>query len=353
MTNDNKNFQDVAIKILAALGIIAVLIFVGWGTVRIAKRYAPNALSSVAAAFVSLTSIFTPSEKLIVSASPAEVESGESVTISWKHEGQSEDGSYALSYECREGFFLKSADGQTIFCNTQFDFLANSSNSITVTAVSGSSQSEVLVPITIHYKKNSSDKDIRGTVTITAIKQTDTGTTGTATTTGTSTGSTNTTSGTGNTGSTPKPVTPGTPTNNVYRIPVAGTNISDPNGRIDLSVRILDLGIISTSTNLFVATSTIHSYDRGAVRFEIVNVGTKNSGSWSFNAVLPTVPSHIFQSDLQQNLGPGDKIEFTLAFDSVQPRNNNTIILNVDPANSIPELSEANNIVKISFDVNS
>jgi hypothetical protein len=142
-----------------------------------------------------------------------------------------------------------------------------------------------------------------------------------------------------------KPLTAGEQENGVY--PVSGIGISQPNGRIDLSVHILETGIVSTSTNTFVATSPIATSQKGAVRFEVINLGSKESGSWTFNAVLPTYPRHIFHSTTQQSLLPGDKIEFTLGFDQVNGTvSEDVITINVDPTGSIPESSKTNNIVQ-------
>lgn len=121
-------------------------------------------------------------------------------------------------------------------------------------------------------------------------------------------------------------------------------------GKPDLAVKISETGVIDKITNIFTATTSLRSIDRIAVRFSVENLGTKETGSWYFNAVLPTYPSHIYSANSQTSLLPGDRIEFTLGFDSVEKKDGNVVVINVDPANSIFEASEENNIARITID---
>lgn len=150
---------------------------------------------------------------------------------------------------------------------------------------------------------------------------------------------------------TPTPTTPrtaGPETSGVYPINGSTGGVSNPNGAIDLSVRIIEQGVVDKSTNLFTASSSPNRADitkRVAVRFAVENLGTKTSPQWTFNAVLPTLPGNIFSSPNQQALNPGDRIEFTLGFDSLADADTGTFTVNVDPTGSINESKESNNIV--------
>ena len=124
---------------------------------------------------------------------------------------------------------------------------------------------------------------------------------------------------------------------------------SNPSGSIDLEARILEIGFVDKNTNLFTASSSPSANLRIAVRFEVINKGTKVSGSWSFNAVLPTMPFHIYSGDSQQSLMPGEKIEFLLGFDSIERKKDAEFILNVDPTGRVVESNEWNNIVKVTI----
>jgi len=118
---------------------------------------------------------------------------------------------------------------------------------------------------------------------------------------------------------------------------------------IDLAVKITDLGILDKNTNIFTPTQTFSSTDRIAVRFVVENVGGTQSPSWYFNAVLPTNPNHIFQSEYQKALAPRDKIEFTLGFDSIEKTDGNIFTVNIDPAELIAEKTKVNNIIQLTI----
>lgn len=145
------------------------------------------------------------------------------------------------------------------------------------------------------------------------------------------------------------PRTPGQETTDIEVFGVTGPAASDPNGTIDLAVRFIELGIVDKTTGSFTASSTPSRSMIGmrvAARFSVENVGTRTSDQWSFNAVLPTFPSHIYSSPTQQILGPGDRIEFTLGFDSFEEDNEGILVINVDPTNRINERNKDNNILR-------
>ena len=121
-------------------------------------------------------------------------------------------------------------------------------------------------------------------------------------------------------------------------------------GKPDLAVKILEIGVIDKITNVWTATTSLRSIDRIAVRFLVENLGTKETDSWYFNAVLPTYPSYIYSSPSQISLKAGERIEFTLGFDSVEKKDGNIVVINIDPNNSVSEASEENNIARVTID---
>jgi hypothetical protein len=154
--------------------------------------------------------------------------------------------------------------------------------------------------------------------------------------------------------STPPPthtVTPGSQTSQTYPLS-GGIPVSNPNGSVDLTAKILEVGVVDKSTGQFISSSTPSrsatansGQYRLAVRFAIENDGTKTSPQFDFNAVLPTLPLYIFSSPMQQALAPGDRIEFTLGFDSFNAAGDGQITVNVDPSGRINEQNKTNNIV--------
>ena len=117
-------------------------------------------------------------------------------------------------------------------------------------------------------------------------------------------------------------------------------------------VNIIDTGIIDAQ-NTFIATSSISVTQQGAIRFSVTNRGSKTSDNWTFNAVLPTFPMHIFHSASQRALAPGDRIDFTLGFNQLNSTlTEGVITINADPAQSINnELNRDNNIAQVTIKI--
>lgn len=338
MHQPNRDIRTASLKGLAVVGFIAILIFGIWGVIQVG-RMLPNVFSAISAAAVSLSSIFVPAERLELTLPSANVASGEPFTLTWTHEGKRAEGTYTVSFECRDGLSMEapSRNGvyQKVFCNTPFN-LTNETSSMKLIALSN--QSRYLdVPMKLTFTRLSDSKVTAETQTALTVVNEKISTTVAAPTTP-STPATPTT-GTG--------VRPGTPSRNTYVITQAG-RVSDPNGRPDLAVTILDTGTIDAN-NIYTKAGAVKRTERGAVRFVVENQGTKTIDGWAFNAVLPTLPMHIFSSPMQPALGPGDKVEYTLGFDQVDgAATGNSITINADPTNSVwNEITENNNIAKV------
>jgi len=359
MTNNTQSGKSTStgLRILAVLSFLVVLSVGMWGSVQVAKAV-PNAFSSLAAAIVSLSSIFVPantSEQITLSTPALTVSSGEDLTVSWEHTNKTAEGSYTFRYDCANGVHFTSLSGatsdSTVFCNVPFHFL-NNNNSITLTPVSGNNRF-VDVTIFIDFTPNGiSAATVTGSMVLTIVNENISASPGTiAPTTPTPT--------TPATVPQPKPtVTPtkGTETITTYpSTPVTVTPpVSDPNGRVDLTAYVIETGTVNTTTGVFTASSTPKRNPEGAriaVRFAIENIGTKTSPQFTFNAVLPTYPSHIFSSPGQQILNPGDRIEYTLAFDSFVDSDEGVFTVNVDPTGSINEPNKDNNIIHYTVKV--
>jgi hypothetical protein len=340
METGNEKIKDSAIKIMAVIGTIAVLSLGGFLTVAVINK-APGFASRIVAQVASVTKKFIPAERIEVTLNNENPENGDRVTLSFNHIDKEEDGSYSFFYECREGIYFE-RDGKIIFCNTPYDFI-NTDDSFVFDVFSRGSE-QVEVPLSINFIKNNSDRiSERGEARI-KINGNRVQTGGTILVVNENTDaqdsrSRNTTR------------TAGERTEETILIPGSDGNTnpgrSNPVGITDLKATILGVGRIDRATNAFTATSSISLSDRGAVKFEVENVGTAVSPSWTFNVVVPTFPAFIYHSNNQQPLQPGDKIEYTIGFDSIKSDGKpNTIVVNVDPISSIKESTEANNIVK-------
>lgn len=342
----NAGMRAQALKALSIVGFVAVLIFGVWGLIQVA-RMVPAVFSSLQSAAVSLSSIFIPAERLEISMSSANVKSGEPFTLSWQHEGKRSDGSYQVSFSCRDGVSMQAPDKsgayQNVFCDAPFN-LTNEASSMKLVAFSQNAR-YVDVPMKLTFTQTSDGKVSASTETALTIEN-DKFASGAAT----STPSTTPSGSSQNSGRIIRKA--GSETRNVYTVTTAGRE-SNPSGRMDLSVTILGTGVIDPATNIFTAGSSIRRGGKGAVRFVVENLGDKTVPNWYFNAVTPTYPMYIYTSDMQPELGPGDRIEYTLGFDLADgAATGGVFTINVDPANSLGnELSENNNIARATFQI--
>jgi hypothetical protein len=343
--NNNNKFKDSAIKILAIIGVVGILFVGGFLTVTIFGNL-PNIASRLTAQVVNITQRFIPSERIIVTLDEENPRDGDTINLSFEHLSKEEDGSYSFFYECREGVHLERG-GEIVFCNTPLNFI-NKDNTLSFEVFS-TNTNEVDVPLSINFIRNNSTKiSERGEVSFKINETNVIGNTSDGGTILVTNNNRDDNENTNNTGEIDR--TAGDKIEETFLFnETSGTTagISDPNGQVDLRAKILEIGEIDRTTNVFTATSSVHKSSRGAIKFEVENIGTKNSGSWTFNLVLPTFPRHIYYSKNQQTLLPGDKIEYIIGFDSIKNDDDpNTITVNIDPTNSVKEGDETNNIVK-------
>jgi len=338
--NNREKLVGVATRALAVVGFIAVIIGGLWGSVSVA-RAVPGAFEAIAAAIVSITSIFVPADEAITVSTPSlTVTSGESFVLSWEHARKSTDGVYTLRYACTDGVSFTSPT-QTeamanVTCDTSFQFL-NANNSVVLTAYSEENRF-VDVVVSIEFIPNgASTPTVTGSTTVT-IENTDV--------TGSPTSTTGTT----------VPRTAGPETTTIDVLGSTGTvTTNNPNGFTDLSARLIEVGLVDKTTGEFTASSSPSvsvTNKRVAARFAVENLGTRTSDQWTFNAVLPTFPSHVYSSPTQPSLAPGDRIEFTLGFDSFEEDGEGVLVVNVDPVNRINESNKENNILRATITVN-
>lgn len=336
---EQARLRKMAIRTLAIGGFVLVIIVGMAGSLALA-RAVPGAFSAIASAIVSLTSVFVPAgEEIIVSVPELTVGNGESFDISWEHVKKSSEGSYTFRYDCASGVSFTSPGptgaAVTVFCNTPFNFL-NESDTITLTARSSANR---FIDVTLHidFIPNGASAPTVSGSTLLTIANTEV------------TGSPDSVQPQNETPA-PRPTpTRGTETTTITPIAAPGLTPSNPQGFIDLSVRVIEVGLVNKTTGAFTASSSPNralATERVAVRFTVENLGSRTSDQWTFNAVLPTFPAHIFSSPTQQALGPGDRIEFTLAFDSFVDANEGVLTLNIDPTNRINEPNKTNNILK-------
>jgi len=143
----------------------------------------------------------------------------------------------------------------------------------------------------------------------------------------------------------PKPAAPSAGSQTTGTYPLGTTTAPGvAYGLPDLVVNITATGyLLSASADTFIASSTVPSGARPAVRFTIKNIGTNVTGSWRFSASIPTQTAYIFQSQPQQTLGPGDSIDYTLGFDQANRGYNQMISITANFDHAVGESVTTNN----------
>lgn len=142
-----------------------------------------------------------------------------------------------------------------------------------------------------------------------------------------------------------------------------GGVITSGDGRADLSVRILQTGVLSYN-NQFIPTSNVNgtygvyggnfrSGDRVAVQFEITNQGRSATPAWNFRAELTDYPvsKNYNNPQYEASIPAGGRAVYTIAFDNVRI-GSNTITLFIDHLNQVNEFNEGNNTASVGFNVN-
>lgn len=320
--------RKAILRTLSIFAFIFVIIIGIFGSLMLARSI-PNLFSGTASA---ISSIFTSSnngtekgegtstnggtaQSLVVSASTDIVTNNQAFTLSWGHSGKTTDGTYAFHYDCTDGISFTSPTGQSIACGTPFT-LENAGSVALTTHASTTVDKEISLWVDF-IPQGAGQAAIWNAVQVTVKK---------AVNTGSAPGST----GTGTTIT--YPVVP----------------VSDPNGFVDLSVRVVGVGVVNASSGTFYPTtypSRSSLSDRIAIRFEVKNEGTKTSPQWFFRANLPTTQTYTFNSQAQQALRPGESIIFTLAFDGFVNSNTGVASVTVDPSGYIAESNENNNYI--------
>lgn len=156
-----------------------------------------------------------------------------------------------------------------------------------------------------------------------------------------------------------------TPTQTKKIIPTAGqeTNTTQQiggttatgglSGLPDLVATINAVGYLTTtSSDSFVASTTVPSGGRAAVHFTIKNIGTNVTGPWRFSATIPTSSFYLYQSQPQQSLAPGDSIDYTLGFDQATPGTDKMISVTANFDHTVTESTTGNNSASAKININ-
>ena len=264
----------VVANILAIVGFIILIIIVIWGVLHIASLSSPW-----------FSGMFTSEKNEIVVTAPAQVAANSPFVVSWKH-ASSNRGTYAILYQCAQGLKI-SVEGNAIPCGAAYTLgNATGTASILPTLSGTTSVAAAISVLYIPSAAGTTGPEATGSAIVRVVS-------GGAVQNPPVQSS-----------DTPKPVTqkpPSTP----KPVPVTPA---------DLSVRIIAVGVIDQYTGAFVARAPYAPTEISAVQFDIQNVGGSPSGSYTFQAQIPTTQPYTFSSQVQPSLGAGSHVVNTLRF---------------------------------------
>lgn len=270
-----QTFWDNVLRVVAVIGLLAVLLLGAWGIIQIAFLL-PSFFGGL---FGGHTTTNAPGETVSVSV-PATATAGTPFNITWSHSNKSGEYSYVVSYSCETGFAVAApvptGSWVQVPCNTPFNY-TNASSSMQLVGVLATST-----------------KSAKPTFTVAATKLS----TGVITARGTA--ATSISAPVGTTSTKPTTTTPAKTTTKSGGTYYASGRTSNLYGYPDLAVTIDSVQSIGGNA---------------AVIFTIKNVGTNVSpNNWTFNATIPQNGTYVYPSGPQQALYPGDRIVYTLRY---------------------------------------
>lgn len=309
-------------KALLVIAFFAIVALIAWLSVQIVA-YTPNAFSSLASLAQGISQYreaVMDDESLPITSGLGTIESGKSATISWEKDKR--PGTYTFSYSCNEGVTVEivSPEGmRTVSCDMRYSL----GDTDTITLIVNSNKTEsVNLSYAISFMRGSDIGPIRigeQTLAVTPTTQIAMEEQKDGVVLGESDQATTTPS-------TPEVVPPKkpapvvvTPTEPelIYAIPT-----SNPNGFTDLATKALGTG--SIVNNRFVP-GTIEREDDGAIQFEVKNIGTKTSESWTYSVTLPD--GDVYTSARQTGLKPNERETITIGFSTPEEASHTFVVV--------------------------
>lgn len=323
----NESQKTAVIKTLAIIGFIVALVFIAWLAVQ-AVRLVPVAFNTLAGIANGLKENKEP--EFAVADGASVINAGEILTISWTK--LSEDGEYVFAYRCAEGVAAQIMDSESrsaVACDVETP-LAPDKNSVDVVFSSEKSRfADVSYRIgfmaddgTPTYERDDLITVVNPEIGANGIVANETNATSTSLATDTEPPA-------------PSAVVSSTLPVQHTTVPVITTAIpvSNPSGHSDLAVTFIGIGIYNTTTKTFTTKSFLEEGERGALQFEVKNIGTKTSDVWHFIATLPTDSAFTYRSPAQAGLKPNERQIITLQFDNVSEDGNERIVVVVTGGN--------------------
>lgn len=327
-----KNSKGPFSKMVTILVLLLILGVSAWGAIKIVKLF-PDTVDSLASIADTVYN-YDPAEEeteLVVKTDRETLNDGEKVIL-WWDEIKEGTGSYAFSYECKDGITvaLKYADKDFFDINCNDAYNLDLTNRIEIRVNSKEERFSELTYKISYFGKNDINEKIRSVNKLSVINPLITDSTDVAEYEDEPTDVTenedvvvdntkpDTTDSTQDTVTeTKEPVTQ-EPVY-TYEIPT-----SNPNGHTDLVVSNLKTGFISNA-GIFIETNSFTKNTLAAIQFTVHNIGDRTSDSWTFRAELPNDGN--YQSNNQAILKPNERATLTVQFPVVSEASLRTVAI--------------------------
>lgn len=124
------------------------------------------------------------------------------------------------------------------------------------------------------------------------------------------------------------------------------TNPGNTGYQADLTGQILSVGILDGNNN-FVVTNNPRSTDRVAIKFRVSNTGTTATSPWSFR--LNFANGQTYTSN-ESGIAGNTSLTYIIGLQNLQ-QGYNTVSITLDGNNNVVESNENNNVLTTSFNV--
>lgn len=300
-------------------GFILAIICIAFACIQ-AVQFAPQAFNSLASLAQGINSyrdaLSNESDAALeITSDTSTAEVGIPLTLSWKKDDRA--GTYAFLYSCVDGVTVDIVDTEglrAIACDTRYSL----GDTDTVTIITASEKTaQVDLPYSISFMRPNDSGPIRSTeqkiaITNKSLADSVAIETEVPPQEGAVLGEEAPAK------PAPVPVVAYEPvTEYVYQLP-----ISDPKGYTDFATRFLNTGDIVNGA--FVARS-IEQNGNGAFQFEIKNIGTKTSGTWTYSVTLPD--GDVYTSPKQTALKPNERAVITIGFETPQKSSHTFVVV--------------------------
>lgn len=308
--------KTAAIKTLAIIGFFATVGLIVWLLVQ-GLRVVPGTFASLASLAESLQR-YGGTTELTIATEKSVVVSDESFKLAWTDLGMK--GTYEFSSSCVEGVEVEvQGDGErvSIPC-TQALSLPADVHGLFV-SIKTRDERFVDVPMHVAFKREDGETLIASDATVTVVNASIplagtpeiAGADENATTSPSETIEPEVVAETPTPAPQPAPAVTPVPKPTPTYTTVVTKPTSNPYGTVDLKITYLGVGEMNGNT--FVSASNFDRSERNGLKFEVKNVGTKISGTWTFKIELPS--GITYTSDAQPVLMPTEGAIFTLGFD--------------------------------------